>query len=72
MTVYDSFIDGLNDADGNVLVDAQGTLDPTSITIGAVSAAPEPATWLLLFAGVAMIGGMLRSGRRRAAISTTA
>ncbi len=36
----------------------------------AVSAAPEPSTWALMIAGVAMIGGMLRFGRRRASIAT--
>lgn len=33
--------------------------------ISAVSAAPEPETWALMFAGVAMLGIMLRFGRRR-------
>ena len=65
VAVFDSFIDGLDDANGDVVIDAQGTLDPTSITIGAVSAAPEPMTWLLLFTGMAMIGAMLRLGRAR-------
>ena len=31
----------------------------------AVSNAPEPTTWALLFSGVALIGGMLRFQRRR-------
>ena len=29
-----------------------------------ISAVPEPGTWTLMFAGVAMMGGMLRLGRR--------
>ena len=36
----------------------------------AVSAAPEPSTWALMIAAVAMIGGILRFGRRRASIAT--
>jgi hypothetical protein len=31
----------------------------------AVSAAPEPSTWLLMIAGVGLIGSALRFGRRR-------
>ncbi len=33
----------------------------------AISAAPEPSIWMLMIAGVAMIGGALRLGRRRGA-----
>jgi hypothetical protein len=29
------------------------------------SAVPEPSTWIMLLAGVAMIGAALRLGRRR-------
>ena len=65
VTVYNSFIDDLDDANGNVLIDAQGTLDPTSITIGAVSAAPEPSTWALMLAGIVGIGLTLRRARRK-------
>jgi len=36
-----------------------------SVEVPSVSAAPEPGTWALMFAGVAMIGGMLRLGRKR-------
>ena len=32
---------------------------------GAVSAAPEPGTWLLMFAGIGGIGLMLRQARRK-------
>lgn len=31
----------------------------------SVSAAPEPSVWMLMIAGVAMIGGALRLGRKR-------
>ena len=36
--------------------------DPVVAT--AVSAAPEPATWALMIAGVGLVGGALRLGRR--------
>ncbi len=35
-----------------------------SVTIPAVSAAPEPSTWALMIAGVGMVGAALRFGRR--------
>ena len=38
--------------------------DDVRLTV-AVSAAPEPGTWALMFGGLAMIGGMLRLGRKR-------
>ena len=42
------------------------TLQVTDISAPPpVSAAPEPSTWVLMFAGVAMLGAMLRFGRRR-------
>lgn len=34
------------------------------VTPPPVSAAPEPSTWLLMMAGVAMLGGMLRWNKR--------
>jgi len=41
-------------------------IDGVSLTGGsAVSAAPEPSIWMLMIAGVAMIGGALRLGRKR-------
>ena len=33
-------------------------------TVAPVSSAPEPGTWALMFAGVAMVGGALRMARR--------
>ena len=39
---------------------------------GEVSAAPEPGVWALMFAGVAMIGAMLRLGRRQQDTTLTA
>ena len=34
------------------------------ITSNVISAAPEPGTWVLMFAGVIILGAMLRYGRR--------
>ena len=45
VTVLDTFIDGLNDANGDPIVDSQGSLYPTSIRFGEVSAVPEPSAW---------------------------
>lgn len=41
------------------------TLDgeATSVKVSDVSAAPEPSAWMLMIAGVAMIGEMLRLRR---------
>ena len=60
VSVYDSFIDGVNDASGNAIVDAQGSLYPTTLTIAEVSAAPEASTWALMVFGVAAAGASLR------------
>ena len=38
----------------------------------AVSAAPEPSTWALVIAGIAMLGGMLRFTRRRGSMASSA
>ena len=43
-----------------------GTVSPITLDITEVgSAVPEPSTWALMIAGVAMLGGMLRFGRGR-------
>ena len=34
------------------------------ISASTISAAPEPGTWILMFGGMAMLGAMLRFGRR--------
>ena len=34
-------------------------------TTGTTSAAPEPTSWALMFAGIAILGAMLRMGRKR-------
>ena len=41
-----------------------------SVTISAVSAAPEPSVWVLMIAGIGMIGAALRHGRRRGTFAT--
>ena len=46
---------------------ANGDISVTSITSGVISAAPEPSAWVLMIAGVGLVGGMLRYGRRGAA-----
>jgi hypothetical protein len=35
------------------------------VSSGFFSAAPEPATWAMMFGGLAMVGGTLRYGRRK-------
>ncbi len=53
-----------------VLSDAQGSnISAGPVSYANVSAAPEPSTWALLFAGVAMIGGVLRSQQRRRSLA---
>ena len=37
---------------------------------GSISAAPEPSTWALMIAGVGMVGGALRFGRRSGSPAT--
>jgi hypothetical protein len=43
-----------------------------TVQFNAVSAAPEPATWSLMIAGVALVGGALRLGRRNGWSATAA
>jgi hypothetical protein len=54
---------GVND---DIFYDNSGTLEisvagPTA----AISAVPEPGIWVLMFGGIAMIGGMLRIAKAR-------
>ena len=70
VSVLDTFIDGLDDADGKPIVDSQGDLYPTSIHFGEVSAVPEPSAWLLMIAGFGSLGVMLRKSKRRHGFST--
>ena len=44
---------------------ADSSFKGVSFAPQAISAAPEPSTWALTIAGIGMIGGMLRYGRRR-------
>jgi len=68
-----SFI--INDTYAGLNGDTVSTAGPTafnfrgSVSFNVASAAPEPATWLLMIAGFGMVGGALR--RRRAKVSVT-
>ncbi|KQU62447.1 hypothetical protein ASG67_05020 [Sphingomonas sp. Leaf339] len=42
---------------------------PISLTISTVSAIPEPASWAMMLAGFAMIGGATRHRRRKATVA---
>jgi hypothetical protein len=61
-----SFI-GFGDVSGPVSVtfDSPAELDVTTFATGDVSAAPEPSTWALLIAGIAVVGGAIRMNRGR-------
>ena len=56
---------------GELKQNADGSATSSNIggtfTVGpaAVSAAPEPGVWALMFGGIAMMGAMMRFGRRR-------
>ena len=75
---------GLNDVAvtaGTQTLDVSGTFTssskhPTGVYDGTVqftaSAAPEPSTWMLMIAGVALTGGALRYGRRNGWASAAA
>jgi len=52
----------------------EGSLTPTGFTISGGGSlqqpgVPEPATWAMMLAGFGGIGGIMRAGRRRAAIT---
>jgi hypothetical protein len=50
------------------IVDGDGGFDTVKYKLDfAVSSAPEPSTWLLMFLGVGLVGGALRLGSRRLA-----
>jgi hypothetical protein len=40
----------------------------TVVTLGTVSAAPEPSAWALMIAGIGLVGGMMRHRARRTAL----
>jgi hypothetical protein len=64
-TVFDlgsSFSFHTTDLSGKDMIDTYGVLSP-------ISAAPEPGTWALMVAGVAMTGAALRLSRRSAAVA---
>lgn len=42
---------------------------PISLTISTISAIPEPASWAMMLAGFAMIGGAARYRRRKATVA---
>ncbi|WP_233150680.1 PEPxxWA-CTERM sorting domain-containing protein [Sphingomonas mollis] len=45
------------------------TGSPISLTISTVSAIPEPASWAMMLAGFAMVGGATRYRRRKAIVA---
>jgi len=49
---------------GDHLVDTSGYLDATTVQVSGP--APEPGTWALMLAGIAILGGGLRQRRRSA------
>jgi hypothetical protein len=59
--------DSISDPSGGAAVTSDS---PVTLTVEAVTPAPEPSMWALMIAGVAMIGGMLRFGRPREALAT--
>ncbi len=61
-----------NGPQAGISFDTAGRIDPAAaeelsgnVQLGAISAAPEPGTWLMMFAGVAMIGRAMRYRSRR-------
>jgi hypothetical protein len=44
-----------------------GELDIVHVTLGELSAAPEPASWAMMLGGFSLIGGAMRQRRRLAA-----
>ncbi len=44
-----------------------GEFVASNLKVSAISAAPEPSVWMLMIAGLAMVGGALRIGRKRGA-----
>lgn len=53
---------GLSGPDGGA---PQGVSKP-ALVVAPLSAVPEPSTWMMMAAGVGLLGGMLRRGRARA------
>ena len=67
-TYSGSFTDVIGDLDASDAPVALGTLGPAS----AVSAAPEPNTWMLMLLAVGGIGAALRYSRKKPADAVTA
>jgi hypothetical protein len=71
-------LNGVMVSEGTQTLDVVGTYNGKSgsysgtVQFTAVSAAPEPATWSLMIAGVALVGGALRLGRRNGWSATAA
>lgn len=64
-TAYTLFIDGFRDSAGNILPSfiSQENTTTTATVIGrfaAANAVPEPATWAMMIAGFALVGGVMR------------
>ena len=65
-SLYAYLDQGFKTSEGSFVITSVGNTS-TFLENATVSAAPEPSIWAMMIAGVAMVGAMLRFGRRREA-----